>query len=275
MRGLFLLGSPETMDQYLGELCCWAAQALESAVRKKKQIVLSAEELREQRALAQSQEKPTLLQRVLRTARRGGSAQALEQNITTLKEEVPVLCPRCQLEWVQTCDTALRPCWEGLPMHNILDLESPERRCKQGLHPRPAGCIYTSGFQYCVWNLGDAPALRQPLCLFWNSWRLPEQACASSAEAAGRLSALKQCCMGAPTGGGLGEPGEDNVHGGAGPEEGARQGGGVAHSDWASEEPPRLLPLAVLHTQACARYSAVLERLTGPIQHGCSSCYAV
>lgn len=66
-------------------------------MRKKKQIVLSAEELREQRSRAKSPEKPTLLQRMLLTVRRGDSAQALEQNITTLKEEVPVLLLRCHI----------------------------------------------------------------------------------------------------------------------------------------------------------------------------------
>ena len=66
-------------------------QALESAVRKKKQVVLSEEELRQQRSRAQSPEKPSLLQRVLLTVRRGDSAQALELNVATLKEEVPVL----------------------------------------------------------------------------------------------------------------------------------------------------------------------------------------
>ena len=65
-------------------------QALESAVRKKKQVVLSEEELRQQRLRAQSPEKPSLLQRMLLTVRRGDSAQALEHNIATLKEEVPV-----------------------------------------------------------------------------------------------------------------------------------------------------------------------------------------
>ena len=66
-------------------------QALESAVRKKKQVVLSEEELRQQRSRAQSPEKPSLLQRMLLTVRRGDGAQALEHNIATLKEEVPVL----------------------------------------------------------------------------------------------------------------------------------------------------------------------------------------
>ena len=70
-------------------------QALESAVRKKKQIVLSEEELRQQRSRAQSPEKPTLLQRMLLTVRRGGGVQALEQNIVTLKEEVLFLQASC------------------------------------------------------------------------------------------------------------------------------------------------------------------------------------
>ncbi len=65
-------------------------QALESAVRKKKQIVLNKEELKQQRSRQQSPEKPSLLQRMLLTVRRGGGAQALEQTIAALREEVLV-----------------------------------------------------------------------------------------------------------------------------------------------------------------------------------------
>ena len=75
----------------------WAVQALESAVRKKKQIVLSEDELRQQHSRAQSPEKPTLLQRMLLTVRRGGGVQALEQNIATLREEVLFLQAPCHL----------------------------------------------------------------------------------------------------------------------------------------------------------------------------------
>ena len=55
-------------------------QAMESAVRKKKQILLSEEELRQQRARAQAPEKPSLLQRMLQGVRRSSGAQALEQD---------------------------------------------------------------------------------------------------------------------------------------------------------------------------------------------------
>jgi len=69
-------------------------QALESAVRKKKQIVLNEEELKQQRSRQQSPEKPSLLQRMLLTVRRGGGAQALEQTIAALREEVLARMPQ-------------------------------------------------------------------------------------------------------------------------------------------------------------------------------------
>ncbi len=70
-------------------------------MRKKKQIVLSEEELRQQRSRAQSPEKPSLLQRMLLTVRRGGGVQALEQNITALKEEVLFRMPLPPHVWTQ------------------------------------------------------------------------------------------------------------------------------------------------------------------------------
>ena len=63
-------------------------QAMESAVRKKKQILLSEEELRQQQARAQAPEKPSLLRRVLQGVRRSGGAQAMEQTLAALREEV-------------------------------------------------------------------------------------------------------------------------------------------------------------------------------------------
>ena len=63
-------------------------QAMESAVRKKKQILLSEEELGQQRARAQAPEKPSLLRRVLQGVRRSGGVQALEQTLAALREEV-------------------------------------------------------------------------------------------------------------------------------------------------------------------------------------------
>ncbi|KAK9914979.1 hypothetical protein WJX75_003304 [Coccomyxa subellipsoidea] len=63
-------------------------QALESVVRKKKQIVVSEGELRQQQARA-SPVPPSLLQRVVNTVRRGNSgAHSTAQLISSLKEEV-------------------------------------------------------------------------------------------------------------------------------------------------------------------------------------------
>ena len=67
-------------------------------MRKKKQIVLREEELRQQRSRAQSPEKPSLLARMLLTVRRGGGAQALEQTIVTLREAVRFLTHSCPVK---------------------------------------------------------------------------------------------------------------------------------------------------------------------------------
>ena len=66
-----------------------AAQALESVVRKKKHIVVSEGELRQQQARA-SPVPPSLLQRVVNSVRRGGggAAHSTAQLIASLKEEV-------------------------------------------------------------------------------------------------------------------------------------------------------------------------------------------
>ena len=66
-----------------------AWQALESVVRKKKQIVVSEGELRQQQARA-SPVPPSLLQRMVVSVRRGGSsgAHGTAQLIASLKEEV-------------------------------------------------------------------------------------------------------------------------------------------------------------------------------------------
>ena len=74
-------------------------QAIESAVRKKKQILLSEEELRQQRARAQAPEKPSLLRRVLQGVRRSSRAQALEQTLAALREEVRLPFRRLQNTW--------------------------------------------------------------------------------------------------------------------------------------------------------------------------------
>lgn len=57
-------------------------------MRKKKQILLNEEELKQQRSRGSSPEKPGLLQRMLLSVRRSGSTQALEQTIANLREEV-------------------------------------------------------------------------------------------------------------------------------------------------------------------------------------------
>ena len=57
-------------------------------MRKKKQILLSEAELRQQRARAQAPEKPSLLRRVLQGVRRSGGAPALAQTLAALREEV-------------------------------------------------------------------------------------------------------------------------------------------------------------------------------------------
>ena len=75
---------------------CWheaarglPVQAIESAVRKKKQILLSEAELR-QRAARGTPERRSLLQRLTAAVQRGdgGGAGALTQSIATLQQEV-------------------------------------------------------------------------------------------------------------------------------------------------------------------------------------------
>ena len=63
---------------------------MESAVRKKKQILLAGAELEQQRARGVTPEKPSLFGRVAGALGHGGKggAHALEQSIATLREEV-------------------------------------------------------------------------------------------------------------------------------------------------------------------------------------------
>ena len=119
-------------------------QAIESAVRKKKQILLSEAELRA-RAARGAPERRSLLQRITAAVQRGNSgANATAQSIATLQQEVatplapaalPVTRQRAHAPAGQLCSRCSRAAPHGLSNLAVWTLTNPVLTESAG-HPR-------------------------------------------------------------------------------------------------------------------------------------------